>query len=201
MKIIGIDFDNTLVSYDEVFHRHGCELGLIAQTVEKNKTAVRSAIRSLPQGNDKWTELQGRVYGEWMPEARVMPGAEEFLAACRAKAYKIYIISHKTRYPFLGPQVDLQFAAKSWIRQQNLLERFQITEQDIVFEETLRGKIRQIRQRQCEYFIDDLLEVLTQDDFPGGVKKILLNSEVSIDVPNNVMACKDWNEIKKYLAD
>ena len=55
--IIGVDFDNTIISYDSVFHKLASESGLIPSTVSKNKTAVRDflerVVKKMPGRNFK----------------------------------------------------------------------------------------------------------------------------------------------------
>ena len=56
--IVGVDFDNTIVAYDALFHRVASERGLIPATVAATKIAVRDALRASGQeaigsmGND-----------------------------------------------------------------------------------------------------------------------------------------------------
>jgi hypothetical protein len=59
--IIGIDFDNTIVLYEDLFHRCALEEGLIRPETPKDKKAIRDEIRQLPQGEARWTILQGVV--------------------------------------------------------------------------------------------------------------------------------------------
>ena len=43
--IIGLDFDNTIVSYDELFHRVALEGGLVPGDLPVRKEAVRDYLR------------------------------------------------------------------------------------------------------------------------------------------------------------
>lgn len=196
---IGIDFDNTIVTYDRVFHKYALMAGLITTDVKKNKQAVRDAVRLLPKGNDKWTELQGLVYGKYMDEAEIMEGVEDFLNSCKKNSIKVSIISHKTVYPAMGPRINLQAAAKNWLENNDLLSKFGLTKDDIVFEETLNGKLARIISKGCTHFIDDLEEVLSHPDFPKGVKKILYAARIDGDLAKDIMHFKDWDEIEKYF--
>src|SRR5687768_9193602 len=108
---IGIDFDNTIVSYDALFHKVAREQNLIPEDTPANKVAVRDHLRRIGQ-EDRWTELQGYVYGARMDEASAYPGAIEFMRACIRAQHVLAVISHKTRFPFLGPQYDLHAAAR-----------------------------------------------------------------------------------------
>ena len=59
--MIGVDFDNTIVCYDGVFHRAAVERGLIPPELPVSKGQVRDHLRRLGQEH-AWTELQGEVY-------------------------------------------------------------------------------------------------------------------------------------------
>ena len=78
---IGVDFDNTIVCYDALFHRVALELGLIPPDLPPSKFAVRGHLQRAGR-EEAWIELQGRVYGGRMAEAAPFPGArpspEEF---------------------------------------------------------------------------------------------------------------------------
>ncbi len=198
-KNIGIDFDNTIVTYDEVFYRYALRLGLINDGAKRGKKAVRDMIRILPEGNDRWTELQGLVYGKYMEEAEPMQGVENFLDTCRRSSFKVYIVSHKTVYPAMGPRIDLQAAAKKWLKDRDFLSRFNLTDSDVMFEETLQGKLDQISRKRCSYFIDDLAEVLGHPGFPEGVRKMLYGRQESRDIPEDVINLKSWNDITEYF--
>ncbi|MDD5428815.1 MAG: hypothetical protein PHI58_06265 [Candidatus Omnitrophica bacterium] len=199
MHNIGIDFDNTIVVYDNVFHKYALRAGLISPEVKKNKQAVRDAIRLLPRGNDKWTELQGLVYGKYMDEAEPTEGVEDFFRACKKNSFRVSIISHKTVYPAMGPRVDLQAAAKKWIEDRDFLSKLGLKKSDIIFEKTLSGKLARITGRKCTHFIDDLAEVLGHPDFPEGVKKILYSSNPGKNIPDDITCFEDWNAIEKYF--
>jgi hypothetical protein len=66
--LIGIDFDNTIVRYDRLFHHVALEKGLIPASVPASKGDVRDYLRSIG-GEQDWIELQGIVYGVRMHEA------------------------------------------------------------------------------------------------------------------------------------
>ena len=66
--VIGIDFDNTVVCYDEVFHRAARDWGLIPASFPSGKGRVRDYLRERGRDDD-WTRLQGHVYGVTIGEA------------------------------------------------------------------------------------------------------------------------------------
>ena len=57
---VGIDFDNTIVTYDEVFCAMARRSGLIDPAFVGGKQAVRDAIRLLPDGELAWQACRGR---------------------------------------------------------------------------------------------------------------------------------------------
>ena len=62
MVLLGLDFDNTLVSYDKLFHKLALEKELIDEKVPANKMSIREDLRE--RGKDEFfTLLQGEVYG------------------------------------------------------------------------------------------------------------------------------------------
>jgi hypothetical protein len=196
---VGLDFDNTVVLYDRLFHRRALEEGLIPRGTAVNKRAVRDAIRALPDGDRSWTELQGRVYGRLLEEAEPAPGLERFLLACRDAGARVSIISHKTEYPALGERVSLRAAARAWIEGQGFTVRFGLAPADVVFVATQDEKIDRIRRAGCTHFVDDLVEVLGRPDFPAGVERILYDPGRASRPPGGVLALASWAQIRAHL--
>ena len=59
--IIGMDFDNTIVSYDQVMHTVALEQEWIEPQLVKSKKQIRDHIRLLSDGERKWQKLQAIV--------------------------------------------------------------------------------------------------------------------------------------------
>ncbi len=198
IKRIGIDFDNTIVTYDDVFYTHALRLGLVDHSVKKTKQSIRYHVRLLENCEPKWIELQAIVYGYYIKDAEPAPGIERFLAECKNRGIRISIISHKTRYPAMGPQYDLREAARKWIGDRGFLQGYDIAEDDVVFVGTLAEKFDAIKACGCDIYIDDLDEVLEHPDFPAGVRKILYSTNTG---PNleGITRFGTWGEIHEYL--
>src|SRR3989304_2008898 len=96
---IGIDFDNTIVSYDKLFYTAAVEKKLIPVEMLPIKSSIRNYLRSINKEDD-WTELQGYVYGKKMPSAEIYPGVDLFFRKALQYGFELFIISHKTLYPF-----------------------------------------------------------------------------------------------------
>ena len=52
--VIGVDFDNTIVCYDDLFHRIAVEQGLVPARLEPRKNEVRDFLRNAGQ-EAAWT--------------------------------------------------------------------------------------------------------------------------------------------------
>jgi len=176
--IIGVDFDNTIVCYDALFHRVALERGLIPAELPVNKTAVRDHLRTT--GREAiWTEMQGEVYGARMAEAAPYPGVIDFFRRCREQQVPVCIISHKTRHPYLGERHDLHAAARNWLQLQGFFDPAIIGLQDgqVYFELTKEAKLERIATCGCTHFIDDLPELLRAPLFPANVNRYLFDPE------------------------
>lgn len=174
---IGIDFDNTIVSYDALFHKVAREQDLVPERTPVNKVAVRDYLRKIGH-EDRWTELQGYVYGARMGEASAYPGAIEFMRGCIGAGHALAIISHKTRYPFLGTQYDLHAAARAWVEKHLSGDGGRLVPQgQVFFELTKEEKLARIGDFACDVFIDDLPEILAAPAFPDGARPLLFDPE------------------------
>lgn len=196
---IGVDFDNTIVCYDALFHRVCLERGLIPAGLPVNKTGVRDHLRRIGREDD-WTEMQGYVYGARMNEADAFPGVLDFFRACRDARIETRIISHKTRHPYRGEKHDLHQAALGWLEQNGFFDpaRIGLPRECAFFELTKQDKLARIGEEQCTHFIDDLPEFLAEAAFPAGVERILFD-------PNGLYPgamfkrLKSWPEARELL--
>jgi hypothetical protein len=174
---VGIDFDNTLVSYDDVFLQAAIERNLLPGHFTADKTAIRDAIR-LRAGDEQWAKLQAEVYGRRMAEAVMIEGAGDFITSCRKNNAAVFIVSHKTRYAAAEPgKTDLHAAALSWMEQKGFFRKdgLGLERDDVFFEPTREAKCQRISALACSHFIDDLEEVFREPGFPPGVERLLLH--------------------------
>src|SRR5438552_224887 len=116
---IGLDFDNTIIRYDDVFRAAAKHRGLVPADFSGNKQQVRDAIRLLPDGEQQWQALQGYVYGKGIRSATLFAGLADFLRRARAHGDTILVVSHKTEYGHFDPaRVNLRGAAMQWMEGQ-----------------------------------------------------------------------------------
>ena len=174
--LIGVDFDNTIVCYDRLFHRVCVERELIPADTPVNKSDVRNYLRAAGR-EDAWTEIQGYVYGARMLEAEPFPGVLDFFRGCREANLDVCIVSHKTVHPFLGAQYDLHRAASDWLAAQDFHDPggIGLPRDRVYFELTKEAKLARIASNGCTHFIDDLPEFLGDEGFPAAVQRLLFD--------------------------
>ena len=196
---IGLDFDNTIAIYDRVFHRYAQELGMPA-SVPATKHAVRAWFWDQPLGNTPWTELQGLVYGTKLHEAELGPGLEDFLRACQARGVAVSVISHKTRYPALGPKHDLRAAAQAFLEARGIVGELGVEPERVFFNDTREEKVARVASEGCVAFVDDLPGVFTEAGFPRQAQRLLLDRAGEVaDVPPGVIPCADFAAVAVAL--
>ncbi len=173
---LGVDFDNTIVCYDQLLHRVAREQGLIPGTVPVNKQAVRDSLRHCGR-EDEWTELQGYVYGPRLCDAEPFPGVLEFFRQVVDAGVEVCIISHKSRHPYRGLPYDLHNAALCWLEQHGFFSPAGIglPRQNVYLEPTKTAKLERIAKVVCTHFVDDLPELLAEPAFPAGVVRMLFD--------------------------
>jgi len=198
--LIGVDFDNTIVCYDGLFHRVAVEQRLIPPEIPASKGQVRDYLRQCGK-EDAWTQMQGYVYGDRMKEADPFPGVQEFFTRCVRDGVNVCIVSHKTRYPYLGPKYDLHEAAQGWLKSQGFYDRDRIglSPDQVYFELTKQEKLERIAKQQCTHFIDDLPEFLGESGFPAGVERILFDPQNHHPTGHPFGYASSWSEIEALI--
>ncbi len=198
---IGIDLDNTLVSYDTLFHRLALEQGLIDPDLPVNKTEVRDFLRKVGK-EPAWTALQGLAYGTRMREAEAFAGALDFLREGTRRGWRMHIVSHKTRHPIVGDPIDLHEAARGWLDAKSIHDGIGFLRENVWFELTKAAKIQRIRELGCEFFIDDLPELLLDPQFPTPTRRILFAPQgPGVKPPTaDIVVAQSWAEITSLLT-
>jgi hypothetical protein len=202
--LIGIDFDNTIACYRTAFHRAAVARGLVPAEPVLAKNQVRDHLRRLGR-EQEWTELQGYVYGPGMSDVEVFPGVVDCLKGLLASGVAVFIISHRTRTPYRGPAFDLHAAAYGWLDRHGFVgpdgdgetPRLLLRE-NVFFELTLQDKLRRIARQGCTHFVDDLVELLAEPEFPDGTERILFDpEEAHVGAP--FYRVGSWAELQSWL--
>ena len=200
--ICGIDFDNTIVTYDELLATIARERGLINGDRSSTKRSIRDQIRLLPDGEIEWQKCQALLYGQRIAEARLIEGAAAFIRLCREQGIQVYIVSHKTEFSrFDTSGTNLRTAAMNWM----LANRFfdpsglGLDPGNVFFAATRAEKIGRIRELACTHFIDDLEETFLEDAFPRTTERLLYEPGRQAPPPSGVALMKTWQEIRDYF--
>ncbi len=198
--LIGIDFDNTIVCYDSVFHRAAIEMGWLEPATEyRGKGWVRDTLRA--QGmEEEWIHLQGHVYGPGMSFAAPFPGVKAFFGECRARGVATCVISHRTRHPYRGPAHDLHEAARRWLAEQGFAGGAGGSgDGRVFFELTKEEKLARIAATGCTHFIDDLPELLGAPGWPDAVERLLFDPEARHADAPSYRRVVSWDEAQSRL--
>ncbi|MCF8196788.1 MAG: haloacid dehalogenase-like hydrolase [Polynucleobacter sp.] len=196
---LGLDFDNTLISYDVLFRKVALEQHLIPQETDSNKNAVRDYLRSVDR-EDEWTRLQGEVYGSRILEATPYPGMKQALQSIAGLNIPLTIVSHKTKIPFMGKRWDLHAAARTWLNQHgmNSCPGPNISHERTFFEITKQAKCDRILAVGCTHYVDDLPEILEM--LPETVTKILFSPEGYSTLNGDWLVMRSWGELPTLLG-
>ena len=201
--ILGIDFDNTLVCYDGLFHAAAVAGKLLPAEAPGGKRAVRERLIQLGREDD-FTRLQGWVYGPGLKDARPYPDARECLRRLSQAGAGIKLISHKTRFPILGPAYDLRQAAWGWLEANGWLAGGPLAPADVFFEDSLEEKAARVAKCGCTHFVDDLERFFRHPAFPTGTIKLWFRppgEEGDAAAPIGTTSFASWREIEAALTD
>ncbi len=199
--IVGMDFDNTIISYDHLILAAAIRRDLVVENTVPNKKALRDAIRLLPNGEATWQKIQAEIYGPGIGGAKLITGVSEFLARCGVAGVKLHIVSHKTKIAnYDTTNTNLRNAAMAWMERQELFAKSggALVRGRVNFAATQEEKVNCIVNLGCSYFIDDLTEVFDHPEFPSSVEKMLLDrSRTASDSASGAFA--NWRDITNYL--
>lgn len=178
INAIGIDFDNTLINYDNLISKIVKIYGWF-ENVE-GRDDVKKRLRASPLGDENWQKIQGVIYGPRILEASLSPGVVNFLRRCKIEEIEIKIISHKTELAVNDPtKTNLRLAAINWMSKNNFFDDLGIKKCNVLFANTIEEKIEFIRKANISIFIDDLEEILDNPKFPIDVEAILYQPNIS----------------------
>jgi len=195
--LIGLDFDNTIACYNDVFTSEAKIKGLVNKEWEGSKQDLKLLLDTLEDGKKTWQKMQGQVYGPSMQNATLFPGVARFLLRCKLNGHIVFIVSHKTKYGHYDKtKTLLREASLKWMDSQGFFKEdlFGINRTNIFFANTQSEKVLKIKSLNLDVFIDDLEEVFQHQDFPK-IKKIHFNSSSSIQ--SGVEFYNNWTDIEK----
>ena len=191
---VGVDFDNTIVCYDEAIAVLAEKMFDLPTEVSRTKLGIRDYLRCTGQ-EEAWTRFQGELYGPGMAYASPFPEVVSTLRDLEQAGHQFVVISHRTRFPYLGERYDLHQFANDWL--QAHLSRVLSS---VAFHETKSDKISDIGRVGCDFFLDDLPEILSDSQFPQSTRGILFSPTGERGVwPGASIA--SWVELKSVVSD
>ena len=206
---IGLDLDNTIACYDEAI-KYLADTHLdIPPDVAKTKTGVRDYLRSQGKEED-WVNFQGLLYGPGMEHARPYDGSIEVMQKLESLGCRLFIISHRSKYPYGKIKYDLHEFAHKWINSNILSEGLMSSNivsvhetSPISFHVEKESKLEKIRDVHCDLFLDDLPGILNHSLFPPQTKGVLFDplktDKNAIQHKGNIhQTVKSWAEFFFY---
>jgi len=168
---IGVDFDNTLIRYDEVFRGLAVARGWMPAKAAASKDAVKKRLLSEDGHDLRWQALQAQAYGPRISKARAFEGFRAFLDAAILRGDEVFIVSHKSKTSHFDPSVRLRESALKWLKDNRIVENGHrdpklIPAKRVFFAATRDEKVAAIAKLKLDLFVDDLLEVLEHPRFP-----------------------------------
>ena len=202
--LIGLDFDNTIVRYDNAIKVLSEDIPNLPPDLPRTKLSLRNFLRD-ENREDEWTLFQGKLYGPGMRFADPFPQAITSMKALICLGHELVIVSHRSKRPYAGEPYDLHFFAQQWItdnlRPQGLFN-LDTDQPNVFFLESKSEKISKITSLNCQVFIDDLPEIFSDLNFPARTKRFLFN-------PNNqpiansdhpFLLLDHWNDLPQYIS-
>jgi len=201
---LGIDLDNTILEYLPLYHKLGCAHGWLDTSCRLEKAEIKSALAkvagSAQQGELRWQRLQAMVYGEKIDEATIFPGFAGFVASAHRMGWQLFIVSHKSRYSHLDPNVDLHYWARTTLTRRGFFRPLAeggmgFKNEEVFFCPTRDEKIAAITDLKLDGFIDDLASVLRHDLWPADTRGMLIHG----DHPS-LLSAADWYTAEAIYA-
>jgi hypothetical protein len=196
---IGIDLDNTIISYDEAFLSVAKKEGMIDERFEGSKNDVKQLIQE-NYGEIDWQMLQGLVYGKYIHEAKIFKGFKRFIWRCHFQGVSVQVISHKTEYGHQDKErISLRKAAIDFLDKNKLInDSYGKMFKNIDFASTRDEKIEKINEQSFDWFIDDLHEVIFHKNIDDSINKILFSGFMNFK-KERVVNLSHWDQIEKKI--
>ena len=166
---VGFDFDNTIINYDNLFYEISLKKGLLPKRLGKSKESVKNfLIKNYPI--KIWQKIQSEVYSQLIYLAKPNNEIIKLIKYLIKNNIEVFIVSHKTKFPYFGNKINLHKLSLKWIDKNILKKKIKIQRKNIFFETTEKKKINKIKKLKLTHFVDDLDKILKLLD--NSIKKI-----------------------------
>ena len=197
---VGLDFDNTIVCYDQAIAVMADNVLDLPRMVPRTKLAIRDHLRKANLETE-WTCFQGELYGPGMRHAEPFDDAITTMKLLVAAGHELIIVSHRSLQPYAGEPYDLHSSAQRWVAKHlQSIGLFVGRNESISFLETRGEKIDKIAELRCDAFLDDLPEVLEDARFPPFTKGILFDPSGNRTETKDYERIMNWGELLEVLA-
>lgn len=198
--LIGIDLDNTILNYGDSIREAAKDVFGISLEGTGSKPEAKEAIVE-KFGGVAWTDLQGRIYGEYSTHAKLFSGVLDFVSLVQAQGHRVTIISHKTRYAVSGGESDLRALALENLARLGLIAgpvSNTKTPEWIVFCDTKEDKVSKVREAEVDVFIDDLFEIVSI--LPASMQRFHIFCADRHSPAVDVTCVKNWRELGFFFS-
>jgi hypothetical protein len=195
---LGIDLDNTIIDYSiSIMNLAKIEYGINLKPNTNLKKDLKRLIISKFNENE-WTRAQGLLYSKYVASANLYDGFLPNLEKLKSTFDNIYIVSHKTKFPYIGSEIDIREKAMNWIMEKIVSDAGMplFRENHVYFESTINEKIQRISERECKIFIDDLPDILVK--LPINLEGILFGTRTT---EMGHMSFDNWHDLVGYLLE
>jgi hypothetical protein len=186
-KRIGIDLDNTIINYNNSFIQYLKEKKIYLKRIDKDK------IKKISNDNPKiinWTHVQEKIYGKYIKYAKPFSYYKKFEKFALKNNFKLFIISHKTKYSEYSKRFNLHEKSKEWLKKNIKIDNYKI-----FFHNNINDKIKRISSLKLDYYIDDLDKIFKKKNYPKKTKKIFFSNKKL----DNTFNLKNWKEILTFI--
>jgi len=186
--------DNTIINYDRA----------VSKWVDINQlehiVSVEDLKRFYNKGKDNsnsWLVVQEWLYTEGLRFANLAEGTKVIFRTLREMGFSIVIISHKS-IRSVKSSLDLHTPAINWLTA-NISEFDFNLEDELFLEQSRSEKILRIKRERLTHFVDDLLEVFLEPEFPKEVSSFWLTNITTEIAPSNVTQINSLSEILNHV--
>lgn len=190
----GFDLDNTVINYDKAIEKW-CSKNKIY--IFKNVIELKLYISKLGNYQNRWLDIQEWLYTEGLAYATLQTGVKTIFDYLLLKNSHLYVISHKSSIS-AKKKLDLINPVWVWLNKE-LNQYFENSKIEIYFEETREKKINRITNLGITHFLDDLVEIFQNPNFPRQTKAFWFSSPASPITHSNVIQIQKFDELKKYV--
>ena len=140
----------------------------------------------------------GEVYGSEISQAKQSKGMFETLKKLKQQKIELFIVSHKTLYPYAGPKVNLHHAALKWLTLNEFFDanKLDFKRENVFFELTIESKIKEVKVLDTHY-VDDLTKIL--ELITPKIIRIHYNPKGDLSNTNDILTLRSWEEIQQVL--